>query len=300
MFLGHAAEERADSFRAVGTGFFVNHERFRFLVTAQHIAAEFGDSPFYIRVNKNDGSAATMHCDLLERDDLRWIAHADPNVDLAVMPFQFSAEEQGWDVLGFDSGMLLGDEDLVAYNIGVGDRCYAVGLFRLLQGSERNVPIVHSGSLALMAGEEPIPVKDWLAAGQTRQVEAHLVEMSNLKGLSGAPVFVYPTLWAIAPKAGFDENDKPKILPPTLVGAYDPRVKLLGLWSASWDGLQSAVETAGFGANRVPIGMGTVVPAARLKELFDDPRVLERRADWLRRADEHDAARKQEAAAQPD
>lgn len=286
LFLGNASDNDADTFRAVGTAFFVNHERFRFLVTAQHIAAAFGDAPFCIRVNNTTGGAKTMSCDILDRPDMKWLYHPDPNVDLALMPFNYNSEETGMDMLGFPSTMLLGSDDLKSRNIDVGDRCYAVGLFRLLQGSKRNVPIVHSGSIALMAGEEAIPVRDWREphSGALLQVDAHLVEMTNLKGLSGAPIFVAPTVWACAPKAELDQLGKPKLGRTTLVSGYDPSVKVLGIWSASWDAHPAAVATE-YGDGRVPVGVGTVVPASKLLELLNDPRVVERRATWHRKAD---------------
>lgn len=285
LFLGYASGDDADSFRAVGTAFFVSHENFRFLVTARHIVATLEDAPFCIRVNQSTSGATTMHCDLIERPDMAWITHADPNVDLAVMPFNFSEKDTGLDMLCLRSDMLLDAHSLEELGIAPGDRCYAVGLFRLLQGSKRNIPIVHSGSIALLAGEEQIPVTDWLKphSNATRYVDAHLVEMTNLKGLSGAPIFVAPTIWGIAPKAEYDDAGKPKIGDRTLIGGYSPTPKLLGVWSSSWEALPAAVATE-YGESRVPVGMGTVVPSSKLLELLSDPRVTERRNSWHRKA----------------
>lgn len=290
VFLGHASGTQ-ESFRAVGTGFFVTHDKFRFLATAQHIAASFDDAPFCIRVNRHDGRSSTMLCDPLDRPEMKWLAHPNSNVDLAVMPFAFNESDTGLDMLGFRSSLLLSDEEIKTLDVDVGDRCYAVGLFRLLQGSKRNVPIVHSGSIALMAGEEAIPVQDWLAphSGAARYVDSHLVEMVNLSGLSGAPVFVKRTLWAVAPKAGFDEAGKPTIEGQTLIGAYDPGIKLLGIWSGSWEADPSAVSTAGRG-NRVPVGMGSVVPAGRLMELLNGSLVAERVRFWQETAERNAAS----------
>jgi hypothetical protein len=57
---------------------------------------------------------------------------------------------------------------------------------------------------------------------------------------------------------------------------------LLGIWSASWDGWLGE-EAIGVrkGDMRVPVGMGSVVPAARLLELLDHPDLVARReAHW--------------------
>lgn len=224
-----------------------------------------------------------MSCDLIDRPEMSWISHSDPNVDLAVMPFNFNSQDSGMDMLGFPSKMLLSVEELKTRNVGVGDRCYAVGLFRLLQGSKRNVPIVHSGNIALMAGEELVPVADWSAPHslKTRLVEAHLIEMTNLRGLSGAPVFVAPTIWTVGPRAGYDEAGSPQIQGRILIGGYDPSIKLLGIWSSSWDAKPPSIAME-YGDGRVPLGIGSVVPASKLLDLLNDPRVVERRVTWHR------------------
>jgi hypothetical protein len=136
--------------------------------------------------------------------------------------------------------------------IGTGDICYAVGLFQLLAGKKRNLPIVHTGNLALTAGEEAIPVRDWHCypqRGKIRYVEGHLVELQNLKGLSGSPVFV---------RASHDILD----LPTDAGGTANIRVSrndihLLGVWQSSWDAprvrcwvcnrVQSSVSPSGSG-----------------------------------------------------
>ena len=80
-------------------------------------------------------------------------------------------------------------------DISIGDFCYIVGLFRLLSGPRRNLPVVHTGHIALLPSDERMPVRDWLGAPSARRdVEGHLVETSNLQGLSGFPCFVRGTI----------------------------------------------------------------------------------------------------------
>lgn len=45
------------------------------------------------------------------------------------------------------------------HNIGIGDMCYTIGLFHLLSGKKRNLPIVHTGNIALLPEDEKISVK---------------------------------------------------------------------------------------------------------------------------------------------
>jgi hypothetical protein len=189
IFLGHGLD---GSFAPSGTGFFCAFDNARYLVTAKHVAAGFGDDPFSFRVNKLDGGSDTFDFDPLS-DGIHhpWFSLDDPSVDVAVMPFNKDFRGAGY------AAMLLPDSFITQPNleIGIGDTCYAVGLFRLLAGSKRNVPIVHTGNIALMPGDEGILVNDWRdeTGRSTIESEAYLVEVANLPGLSGAPVFVRPT-----------------------------------------------------------------------------------------------------------
>lgn len=288
VFLGHADFGNDDSFRAAGTGFLLAHEGTRYLATVQHIAREFDDNPFVVRVNCHDGTSHSVHCDPLEDPDCRWFAHPNPNIDLAILPWNFSEGAFGLDLLSIDNSMLLRDEQIKELQIDAGDICHAVGLFRLLQGSQRNVPLVHTGNIAMMAGVEPIPVRDWARpnSGQIRLVDGYLVEMSNLKGLSGAPVLVRPSCEGVAQTLVRDAaGGIAGVGKPTTFAAFDIGVRVLGVWQASWDALPDQVMALEGGpANRVPIGLGTVVPAGRLVELLELDEVVEHRKAMYERA----------------
>jgi hypothetical protein len=79
-------------------------------------------------------------------------------------------------------------------NYGAGSFTYTVGLFRLMSGEKRNLPVCHFGTIAVLPGDEKIPVKDWRDPEKKRLifVEGYLVETHSLSGLSGSPVFVRP------------------------------------------------------------------------------------------------------------
>ena len=81
---------------------------------------------------------------------------------------------------------LLTDEIIKTRNIGPGDNVYAVGLFSLAIGRERNIPIVRTGHIAIMSKEKipGIRIGDWRG-----EAEVYVVEARSIGGLSGSPVF---------------------------------------------------------------------------------------------------------------
>ena len=177
----------------IGTAFLVLYENVGYLATVRHVASMFGSDPFLVRMNKPDGTSDNLYA-----DQVRWHYHPDDNVDIAVIQFHV-ADDQGYDRFYLHGEMLapLTDENRVAdKHIGTGDFAYTVGLFRLLAGRHRNLPVVHTGHIALMPGQENIPVQDWDDPNRkrTRYVDGYLIEAQSLGGLSGSPVFVRPSM----------------------------------------------------------------------------------------------------------
>lgn len=295
VFVGHCLDASDDAtFTAVGTAFLLIYRGVRFLVTAQHIAHAFGDDPYWVRLNRVGGGSDTVQVDPAMDPLFRWLSHPDENVDLAVAPFNFDLAGHGMDDLSMSGDLLLSDEDVARLGINVGDLCYGVGLFRLLQGTKRNVPIVHTGNIALMPSDEEITVRDWRAPkGERRQrrVRGYVVEIQNLKGLSGSPVIVRASLGLHAPSYTRERDEPPKAGPHKYAGAYDADVYILGVWSASWDGLADGVAANEYGEDgRIPMGLGTVVPASCLIELLNSESVKARGREWNERVQAERAA----------
>ena len=69
--------------------------------------------------------------------------------------------------------------------IGPGDELFAIGLFSLRVGTQRNIPIVRSGILAAMPYDSEPFTKDG------HPYHAYLAEMRSIGGLSGSPVFIF-------------------------------------------------------------------------------------------------------------
>ena len=151
--------------------------------------------------------------------------------------------------------------------VGIGDMVYTVGLFKLMSGRNRNLPIVHTGNIAMLPGDERVPIHDWEKPKGRRWVEAYLVESQSLDGLSGSPVFARPTM-----ELHFSDA-KVAIAP-------HQKLLLLGIWQAAWDAKPDEVLASGVGRNvKVPVGLGVVVPAPKLLELLEDPKLKQERKD---------------------
>jgi len=272
-FLGHSQDNR---FTAKATAFFVHvSSEFReegcYLVTAGHVADY---APFDIRLNKRDGTSS------VEQPDLQWQYHNDyPNVDLAIAHYvppdwaqvQFAYPDDFAALDHHFRGPLPGDfADQPFWNIGAGDEVQIVGLFNLLPGKKRNLPFVYSGTIATLPGDEPIPIER-----KNRQIiecEGYLVETQTLGGASGSPAFVRGTVCHTVKQ---DKTEDRFIV-------YSPtRAFLLGVYQGAWEGppeeqFKRARET---NAQRVPMGVGIVVPASRLMELLNYEDVVKARQE---------------------
>ena len=241
--------------RCLGTCFFVAYDKCRYFVTVKHVAISIADAPFILRLNKTDGTSTNLHID---EGEINWFSHTDPDVDLAVVPFQYDLKVLGHDVLYLGG---LETTPVGASGFECGDFAYTIGLFRLLSGKKRNLPVVHSGNIALLPSDEKIPVRDWENTQNTRHVEGYLVQSESIEGLSGAPTFARHHLEFV---------DMPTAQGP--VATFLPRkdIGLLGIWQGAWDARTDEVRTASIGRElRVPVGMGVVIPAYKLVEILE-------------------------------
>jgi hypothetical protein len=283
VFIGFEDDTPASAgIRCASTAFFIVYKASVYLVTAKHAAVGIGDAPFVIRINNTDGTSDNLHCDGL---DFRWYCHDDPNVDLAVLPFNYDLRSHGHDFKYLPEQIIVDATHFTSEDIGIGDLCDTVGLFRLLAGHKRNLPVVHTGNIALLPGDEKVPVSDWDSAksGNSRLIEAYLVESQSIQGLSGAPVFVRPTV-------GFDLSP---IGPKTRLSRE--QLYLLGVWQGAWDAKPGEALAADRGGRdiRVPVGIGVVTPAIKLIELMESSELQKQREELGQR-------RAAQTAAMPD
>lgn len=95
-------------------------------------------------------------------------------------------------------------------------------------------------------------------------MEAYLVELRSLGGLSGSPVFVWSTGLRFAAPGK----------PPAMSTVF----RLLGLVHGHWDApVDSGVAGEWLRPDRLNLGMAMVVPARRILEVLDHPKLVERR-----------------------
>ncbi|MGE5513714.1 MAG: hypothetical protein ACM31O_21000 [Bacteroidota bacterium] len=268
VFFGYEDPDKPGGINCVGTGFLLSYDHTAYLVTARHLSNQLGADPFLLRVNRKDGTAENLHA-----DNVKWFDHSDPLVDVSIANLHISKCSKYEAVYMDGEKMLVTPHVMKEANIGVGNFTYTIGLFRLLSGKNRNLPICHCGTIALIPGDERVPVIDWTdknpVASQRRriQVEAYLVEAQSIGGLSGSPVFVRA-------EHEFDfarvlvRKDMPHAKVPTIL-ACDGRMRLLGLWQGAWEARPDEVRAAESNALVVPLGMGVVVPAIKIIEVLE-------------------------------
>jgi hypothetical protein len=174
VFLGEEiADAKGDStIDARATGFFVIWQSDattfggkepecsgNYLITARHVAEPLGKS-FAIRFNKKGGGS-----DVQMISEARWIFHADPTVDVAVLHCGYPDWAECIPVPGYllqkpsleDTLVSTIEEGELVFNnpdLGIGDIAYVVGLFHLLEGKNINLPVVHAGHIALLPQDE--------------------------------------------------------------------------------------------------------------------------------------------------
>jgi hypothetical protein len=277
VFFGYPDKTQKSGILCVGTGFLLEYEGVQYLVTAKHLSHSLGRDPFLIRVNK-DGTAENLPV-----DDVDWTEHPDPTVDVSMVPLTIEDQHKyEADCLGI--GFLFQSGEFDDLNIGVGSATFKMGLFQLLSGEKRNLTIVHTGNIAMMPGDEKIPVVDWTDPdGKKRvHVEGYLVESLSLRGLSGSPVFVRTEInidmrnVTLNPEvtAGVITVSGKILNVEPVIHVHRNEVKLLGLWQGAWEAPPDEVLAAQTGDDvRVPVGIGVVVPQEKILEVLEMPKL---------------------------
>ena len=253
-----------------GTGFFVSMKaddprdgKFPYFITAKHTLRDLeklGYDTGYIRVNKKAGGPL-LHVPVI--GGKCWTHPTDSTVDVAVSEVGDTAEYRSAAINFVSTDMFVNADDLKGRTgriggIGVGCEVLIPGLFVLGQpladSTTENMPIVRTGNVAM------IP-KTQIETG-LGYVDAYLIEMRSISGLSGSPVFVRETVVIDDPKTN-----------KTVLG--NGRMKLLGLMHGHWDIDPSDINKANpIPTNRtkgVNVGIGIVVPAEKIMEVLNHP-----------------------------
>jgi len=240
-----------------GTGFFVGVNSpanpdmvYLHVVTARHVVANLPDGELVLFANHVDGVGVE-----LKLKSPRWWYHPnDSSADVAVL---------GWlppeeiDVSVVPEEMVLDGQMAIARGVGPGDEVFVTGLFTSLRPGPTVLPIVRTGNVAMIP-DRKIPTQKF------GNMDAYLIEVRSLGGLSGSPVFL------IEP-----ENS-----------GRTRRLWLLGLIHGHWDETSSQSGNSRSGTNA---GIGVVTPAGKIKETLHQPALVDLRAQrdevYRRRAD---------------
>jgi hypothetical protein len=258
----------------IGTGFLLEHAGAPYFVTAKHLAEEVRSDPFLIRLNKRDGTSENLPV-----DKLKWFHHPDHTVDISAVPFLITALSH-YECAYIQPHFVITDEKMRRYDIGVGSLTYTVGLFRLLSGGKRNLPITYMGNIAMLPKDERIPVIDWTDPDKQRiiNVEGYLIAAQSLDGLSGSPVFVRPEVDLNLSKVMVG----PEIAEKKICGPHI-QIQLLGLWQGSWTARPDEIMAANHGDEiTVPVGTGIVVPYQKIAEVLEMDEAKEARKLWIK------------------
>ena len=250
VFLAAQVSSNRAHRKFIGTAFIVSvpfqdplaEKALLYLVTARHVIEAAEGENIWVRANMQDGSS-----NMVETKKSLWLTHpTDNSVDVAVLPFNFQGPLLAKYV---PVSMLLTGEITKEKKIGTGDEVFLTGLFAQLQGSERNLPIVRLGNIAMMP-DERVPTS-------MGPIEAYLIEARSIGGLSGSPVFVRETL----------------------VGVLGS-VYLLGLMHGHWDippeNKNDTIDATG-NNNAVNMGIAIVVPAEKIREVIDRKELVDMR-----------------------
>jgi hypothetical protein len=200
-----------------------------YLVTARHVVESAGSGRIGVRGNSKSGEAVILPCGLGGRE--QWRFHPEgPSVDIAVIPFGAPSDLLATAMSTED----FGTPERLAGETGPGDDVFIVGLFSQFFGMRKNFPIVRLGSIAMMP-DEKVPTS-------VGEIDAILVEIRSIEGMSGSPVFVRHNL-----------------------GFY-----LLGVMHGFWTLPVELRAGSGIRAD-VNSGIAVVVPAVKILEILNQP-----------------------------
>lgn len=153
-----------------------------FLVTNRHVFDK--RDKVWLRLNTNDGKIKTFEQNLhFANGDAQWLAHPDPDVDLALLSVSPSILKQN------NIEPIFISEEIFAYlknfketGIAVGDEAFVAGFPMGIAGEEQNYPCVKAAMISRIDSEI------------LKARKAFIVDSSIFPGNSGGPVILKPTI----------------------------------------------------------------------------------------------------------
>jgi hypothetical protein len=246
-----------------GTGFItmvVRHGMtFQFLVTAHHVINDIPGDVFAMRLNRNAGTAVSIS---LEKSKI--ILHRTRGCDIAMICIPtYGHDVYDYRFLPLDRQTLTKERNEL-WDIGIGDEVVTIGLYTSHFGETKNIPVVRVGHLAMLP-EEPVPgpFGDY--------IEAYLVELRSIAGLSGSPVFINVPSTTVK-KGKFQYLGGMRLLPLGMMLGYHvveskedqvivPRIQARVTVASGMDATNSIDQRN--------TGFGIVVPIERVFDIFE-------------------------------
>lgn len=246
------------------------------VVTAAHVIEGIksrGKRDAWLLMNPVEGDRIPIRVPLKN-----WLFHpTDRRIDVAVVDWDSVAEGQTVDHSMILSQMALTQKDHVEHGIREGGTVFCVGVFTKHAGRMRVIPIFRTGNIALMPdAQEPIYT-------DRGPMEGYLVECRSVGGLSGSPVF-----------SAIDKIVPPIIpTPPGYIPAEQYKAEIRALWA--WMGLmhghwkidKKTLATMDMATDdkKEPLntGIAIVVPAWKVMEVVNHPRLVEMRKQRIGR-----------------
>lgn len=156
-----------------------------FLVTNRHV---FDDKEgVHLRFNTRNGKSEIVSQALtFPNKELRWLAHPNKRVDLALLNVNHQALiEHGIDYIFFNEEMFAYQRNFNRMGIAVGDEVFALGFPMGFAGITQNFPYAKAGIISRFDKE------------LLRAQRAFLIDSSIFPGNSGGPVILKPTNTAL-------------------------------------------------------------------------------------------------------
>ncbi len=266
IFVGYQIAD--ESYVKLGTAFLVSvpsereGQNFIYIVTAKHIIAkirQMGLDKVWLRVNTHENFK------WVDSDISHWDSHPDDyNLDVSVAMALFPPDKFDYKTISINIGVT--SEVIAEQMIGVGEDVFLTGLFSKHTGTKKNVPILRTGAISLLADpKEMVEVK---IMGINCLIEAHLIEARSIGGLSGSPVFVHLG------------NFRPRGTKPTNTNIF-----WLGLMHGHWDIDPRPDEyeednTSLEHRERVNMGIAIVIPASKIIEVINLPKFVDARKKY--------------------
>jgi S1-C subfamily serine protease len=181
-----------DKFQPIATGFLIGFltennpditkRKYRlFLVTNRHVFNDFDQ--LWLRFNKKDKGTERFAIKLKENNEVKWLAHKDPNVDLAMLSINHNIlNEKNVDWIFINEEMFAFPNKYSEIGIELGDEVFLLGFPMGISGKYQNYAIVRGGTIARF-DEEII-----------KSEKSILLDATVFPGNSGGPVITKPEL----------------------------------------------------------------------------------------------------------